>query len=201
MGRSRHITENNSYLDLQNKDIIDPILRKCRKGNKAAQKELFKLLYPYGMSICLRYTQNQSEAKEVLNDGYLKIFAKLGQLRPEGSFKAWARRIFVNTAIDHYRKYQRYQHTLEITQVHTEFVKPDAIDQLAAEDLLKMINELSPAYRLIFNLYAIEGYSHKEIAESLNISVGTSKSNLFKARMKLKKMIEEVAIKNHTYYG
>jgi len=201
MGATRHITEKYEHLDLENKNVLDPILRKCRKGNNAAQKALFRLLYPYGMSICLRYTQNQSQAKEVLNDGFLKIFAKLGQLQPGGSFKAWARRIFVNTAIDHYRKYKRYQHTLEITQVHTEFVKPEAIDQLAVEDLLKMINQLSPGYRLIFNLYAIEGYSHKEISEKLNISEGTSKSNLFKARMRLKKMIEEVAVKNHTYYG
>lgn len=197
----RRVEENIGYLDLDNKSLIDPLLNKCRKGDRRAQKKLFKLLYPYSMSICLRYAHDEEEAMEVLNDGYLKIFAKIDQHNPNRSFKAWARRIFINTAIDHYRKNEKHYHALEITTVDTEHIKPEVLDNLAATDIQIMISQLPPAYRLIFNLYVVEGYNHREIAEKIGISEGTSKSNLSKARVRLKKMISNANAQGNTSYG
>ena len=197
----RPVEENLGYLDLDNKNVIDPLLKKCRKGDRRAQKKLFKLLYPYSMSICLRYAHDEDEAMEVLNDGYLKIFAKIDQHNPNRSFKAWARRIFINTAIDHYRKNEKHYHSLEITTVDTEHIKPEVLDNLAASDIQLMVSQLPPAYRLIFNLYVVEGYNHREIAEKIGISEGTSKSNLSKARVRLKKMISNANAEGNTNYG
>ncbi len=197
----RPVEENLSYLDLDNKNVIDPLLNKCQKGDRRAQKKLFQLLYPYSMSICLRYAHDEDEAMEVLNDGYLKIFSKIDQHNPNRSFKAWARRIFINTAIDHYRKNEKHYHSLEITTVDTEFIKPEVLDNLAASDIQLMVSHLPPAYRLIFNLYVVEGYNHREIAEKIGISEGTSKSNLSKARVRLKKMISIANAEGNTNYG
>ncbi len=197
----RPVIENLGYLDLDNKNLLDPLLNKCRKGDRRAQKKLFKLLYPYSMSICLRYAHDEEEAMEVLNDGYLKIFAKIDQHNPNRSFKAWARRIFINTAIDHYRKNEKHYHSLEINTVDTEHIKPDVLDNLAAADIRAMVSQLPPAYRLIFNLYVVEGYNHREIAEKIGISEGTSKSNLSKARIRLKKMISIANSEGTTNYG
>lgn len=197
----RHSSEKSVYLDLDNRKIIDPILKKCRRGDRRAQKKLFKLLYPYSMSICLRYAHDEDEAMEVLNDGYLKIFAKIDQHNPNRSFKAWARRIFINTAIDHYRKNEKHYHSLEIETVDSEHIKPDVLDQLAANDIQQMVSKLPPAYRLIFNLYVVEGYNHREISEKIGISEGTSKSNLSKARVRLKKMISNANQEGSSNYG
>ncbi|MDH3710438.1 MAG: RNA polymerase sigma factor [Cyclobacteriaceae bacterium] len=197
----RPVEENLGYLDLDNKNVIDPLLKKCRKGDRRAQKKLFQLLYPYSMSICLRYAHDEDEAMEVLNDGYLKIFSKIDQHNPNRSFKAWARRIFINTAIDHYRKNEKHYHALEITTVDTEHIKPEVLDNLAVSDILLMVSQLPPAYRLIFNLYVVEGYNHREIAEKIGISEGTSKSNLSKARVRLKKMIHNANAEGNTNYG
>ena len=146
----RPISEKSVYLDLDNKQVIDPILKKCRRGDRRAQKKLFKLLYPYSMSICLRYAHDEDEAMEVLNDGYLKIFAKIDQHNPNRSFKAWARRIFINTAIDHYRKNEKHYHSLEIETVDTEHIKPDILDQLAASDIQKYDQSIAPCLQAYF---------------------------------------------------
>ncbi|MFK7948147.1 MAG: RNA polymerase sigma factor [Saprospiraceae bacterium] len=169
---------------------IESLIKACKRGKRASQKELYKLYYSYGMSICLRYSKNRQEAQEILNDGFVKVFKNLDKYDIKLSFKAWLRRILINVAIDYYRKHHKYQHTLEIVHNQHFDESPDALHNLSVEEIMKMVHRLSPAYRMVFNLYVVEGYKHQEIAEQLNITVGASKSNLAKARMKLRAMLE-----------
>ncbi len=174
----------------EDKQKIETLVRACKKGKTASQKELYKLYYSYGMSVCLRYAANREEAQEVLNDGFVKVFNNLDKYDLHLSFKAWLRRILINSAIDYYRKHHKHQHTLEIVQDQHLDEAPDALHNLSVEEIMDLVQQLSPAYRMVFNLYAIEGYKHHEIAEELNITVGASKSNLAKARTKLRAMLE-----------
>ncbi len=188
-------------MDLNNKDIINPLVKGCKNNDRVAQKKLYMLFYPYLMSICLRYTDDEEEAKDVLNEAFLKIFTKIKQHSPTQSFKAWARRIAVNTAIDHYRKNKKFKHHLEISQADSKYVEPDVIAQFSSDDILKLVQKLPNSYQLVFNLYVVEGYSHKEIGKKLDINEGTSKSNLSKARAKLKIMLEAANREGEAYYG
>ena len=174
----------------EDKQKIGALIKACKREKRASQKELYKLFYSYGMSICLRYSKNRQEAQEILNDGFVKVFNNLDKYDIKLSFKAWLRRILINVAIDYYRKHHKHQHTLEI--VHNQYIDetPDVLHNLSVDEIMKMVHRLSPAYRIVFNLYVIEGYKHQEIAEQLNITVGASKSNLAKARMKLREMLE-----------
>lgn len=174
----------------EDKQKIGALIKACKRGKRASQKELYKLYYSYGMSICLRYSKNRQEAQEILNDGFVKVFSNLEKYDLKLSFKAWLRRILINVAIDYYRKHHKHQHTLEIVHNQHFDESPDALHNLSVEEIMKMVHRLSPAYRMVFNLYVVEGYKHQEIAEQLNITVGASKSNLAKARMKLRAMLE-----------
>lgn len=142
--------------------------------------------------VCLRYSGSEDDAKDILQDGFVKIYEKIHQFKFQGSFEGWMRRIFVNTALERYRG--QYQ----IISIHDGYNESDMYsydhinNQINTNDLLKIINQLSPKYRMVFNLYAIEGYSHKEIAEMLNITEGTSKSNLSRARMILQDKIHQL---------
>ena len=180
----------------------EALIKACKKGKRASQKELYKLFYSYGMSICLRYSQNREEAQEVLNDGFVKVFSKLEKYDLNLSFKAWLRRILINSAIDYYRKHHKHQHTLEMVQDQYFDDAPNALHNLSVQEIMDLVQELSPAYRMVFNLYVIEGYKHQEIAAQLNITVGASKSNLAKARMKLRIMLEPTYnLKYGGHYG
>lgn len=163
----------------------------CRKGHRASQIRLYEHFFSYGMSICLRYSKGREEALEIVNDGFLKAFTKIEQYDSEQPFKPWLRRILINSSIDYYRKYHKSSDPLEVAYMkeseNTSY--NDALDNLAYEDLMKIMQKLSPAYKMVFNLYVIEHYSHQEIADQLNISVGSSKSNLAKARQKIKSML------------
>lgn len=144
------------------------------------------------MSICLRYAKSKMEAQEILNDSFLKVFIKIEKYNVEKSFKGWLRRILINTALDNYRKYSKHYYLQNINSIPD--VQDNNVDvqaELAYEDLLAIIQQLSPAYRTIFNLYVIDGFKHEEIAEKLNISVGTSKSNLSKARENIRILIKK----------
>lgn len=173
--------------------LLADLLAGCLGNKRQSQELLYKQFYGYAMSICLRYTRTREEALDVLNDGFLKVFTKLEQYNPELPFKAWLRRIMVNTALDHYRQaVQHYYHTdLDQVAEHTPVHSADTYSQLAHEELLDLISGLSPAYRMVFNLYVIDGYSHEEIAGQLAISVGTSKSNLARARENLRAMLQK----------
>lgn len=168
---------------------LQQILEGCRKNDRRSQKELYSLFYSVSMGICLRFANNRDDAVMILNDGFYKIFTRLDTYDPQFPFAAWMKRIMTNTAIDHYRSSLRFQ-TVQLEAVEEEEIQFN-LENLHYQDLMDMIHTLSPAYRTVFLLFALEGYSHEEIAEVLKISVGTSKSNLFKARSKLMKMINK----------
>jgi len=170
---------------------VDRLIEGCRKGRLKDQEGLYKHFYGYVMGICLRYAKSRDEASEVLNDAFLKVFNKIAMYDNTKLFKAWLRRIVVNTAIDYYRREHKYDNHVPIEKASREENDFDAIDQLNAEDILKLLQELPPQYRLVFNLYEIEGYSHEEIGEILKIPVGTSKSHLSRAKQRLKALVTE----------
>ncbi len=160
----------------------------CRKDNQASQIRLYEHFFSYGMGLCLRFSKNRDEALEIVNDGFLKAFTKIHQYDTEQPFKPWLRRILINASIDYYRKYHKQTDPLAVAFIKesSNATYNDALDNLAFEDLLKVLQKLPPAYRMVFNLYVVENYSHQEIADKLEISVGSSKSNLAKARQKIK---------------
>ena len=148
------------------------------------------------MAICDRYAKRQEDALEILNDGFLKVFREIHHYQPAyadvvSSFKGWLRKIMVYTAIDHFRKYQKHDVVRELDSVvyQVSSVHEDAVDKLSYDEIIRAIQELSPGYRTVFNLFVIEGLSHEEVAAQLGISTGTSKSNLSKARKQLQKIL------------
>lgn len=169
---------------------LSELLAGCLRGNRRSQEILYRQFYGYAMSICLRYTPSRDEALEVLNDGFLKVFTRLDQFDTRQPFKPWLRRIMINTALDQYRQaVQHYrQEDLSLAE-QTPEPGADAFSRLVHEELVELIQLLSPAYRLVFNLFVMDGFSHEEIATQLGISVGASKSNLARARENLKAML------------
>jgi len=167
------------------------LLDSCQKGNRRSQDELYKLYYAYSMSICLRYSKTREEAIEIINDGFLKIFTKLDKYTKGLSFKGWLRRVMVNSAIDYFRKNEKHYQTVDISYAKEESNVATIVDQLSEQEILSAIQELPPSYRTVFNLFVIEGFKHHEIAVKLEISEGTSKSNLSFARAKLKKILTQ----------
>jgi len=167
------------------------ILQGCKQGNSNSQERLYRHFYPYALSICLRYAKNREEAVEILNDGFLKIFSRLDQYDPSFPFKTWIRRIMINTAIDYHRKYHKNPPFLELNTNLPGNPKGQEteIEIDSSVSTLLIVQQLSPAYRMVFNLYVMEGYKHQEIAEKLGVSVSTSKTNLARAKARLKKMI------------
>jgi RNA polymerase sigma factor (sigma-70 family) len=173
---------------------VDTLLRGCLKGEREAQRKLYRLFYGYAMSICLRYSKNAEEARDVLNDGFLKVFTKLKLYDPGKPFKGWVRRIMINTALDNYRHNLKHYHLVDLEAAEPEADAYDVLQQINYEYLISLIQSLSPAYRTVFNLYAIDGLTHEEVAETLGISAGTSKSNLAKARAHLRAALFKIRI-------
>lgn len=173
----------------------------CIRKDRGSQKMLYKAFYGFSMGICLRYANNREEAAEVMNQGFFKVFTRIDTYDTTRPFKAWLGKIMTNVSIDYYRANLKmaYAEDLDKAENLTDGELPDR--KLNYEDLLAMIQKLPNAYRTVFNLYAIEGYTHEEIGEMLDISSGTSKSNLHKARQKLKQMILEAdgVAKNSNY--
>jgi RNA polymerase sigma factor (sigma-70 family) len=170
-------------------DNFLPLIKACKQQDRHAQKEIYRLFYSYGLTICCRYTPNIEEAKEVLNDAFLKVFTKLDQYNESLSFKGWVHRILVNTAIDYYRKHRYDEPNLDLAYAQHIEIQEDAIATMNTKEVLKLVQQLSPSYRIVFNLAVVEGYSHEEIAKTLNISEGTSKSNLARAKTRLQQLI------------
>ena len=182
---------------MANVPIIPPLtdlLAGCLRNHRQSQELLYRQFYGYAMSVCLRYAPTREGALEVLNDGFLKVFTRLEQYNPEQPFKGWLRRILINAALDHYRQEVRHHHFDDVEQAGQTIMSEsaDAHSQLAHEDLLGLIQRLSPAYRLVFNLYVMDGFTHDEIAAQLGISVGASKSNLARARENLRTYLKHV---------
>jgi len=168
-------------------ESLSILLSQCRKGNRQSQKELYKKYYSYGLSVCLHYSKNREEAEEILNDGFVKTFSRLDQYKFKAPFKSWLRQVLVRSAIDYYRKYHHKDDKWKVVHIQQQTsVENEAIHNLSMEDALKLLQQLPPSYRMVFNLFVLEGYSHPEIAKLLEIETGTSKSNLAKAKKKLR---------------
>lgn len=163
----------------------------CLLNDRQSQYQLYNLMSGKMYAVCLRYCSNKELAQDVLQEGFVKVFTNLDKYRGEGSFEGWVRRIFVNTAVEHFRKESRLFPVTDTEAVLQALPSEEFSDHLELEELLSLIQNLSTGYRTIFNLYVVEGYSHKEIAGMLNISEGTSKSQLARARYLLQKHIEE----------
>lgn len=167
----------------------EQIIDACVKNERWAQRWLYETYYGQMMSICQRYAYQEDEAQDLLHEGFIKIFRYVGSYKKGTSLTAWIRTIIVNTCIDYYRKKQR-RRSEDIDDVKgLQYVDLSVIDQISAEEIIALVQKLSPAYRIVFNLSVIEGYSHKEIAEMLDINESTSRSNLVKARYKLQEML------------
>src|ERR1035437_1349530 len=156
------------------------------------QEVLYNRLSGKMYSVCLRYAGNTDDAQDLLQEGFIKVFRNLDKYRGDGSFEGWVRRIFVNTSIEQYRKKSlALQKATDVENVVMEDKEWNVLDKLAERDILKMVQELSPGYKMVFNMHVIEGYSHKEIADMLGINEGTSKSQLARAKAVLQKMVED----------
>jgi RNA polymerase sigma factor (sigma-70 family) len=173
----------------------ETLIKECVKGNPKAQRMLFDKFAPKMMTVCLRYVKDTFEAEDVLQEGFIKLFNKISEYKMEGSLEGWVRRIMVNTALDSIRKNKKFQLDSVIDDI--EFKLTDSIsatDELQAEDLMKIIQKMPDGYRMVFNMFAIEGYSHKEIGEMLGISENTSKSQFSRAKSYLKTLLEKLEI-------
>lgn len=166
------------------------LIKGCIEGNPEMQKMLYDQFSSKMYGVCLRYAENTEDANDIMQEGFMKVYRSLPKFRAEGSFEGWVRRIFINTSIEHYRKKVKLYNVTEVQENTIEDNELDALDSLAAKDILNIINELSPGYKQVFNMHVIEGYSHKEIADTLGITEGTSKSQLARAKGVLKKIIE-----------
>lgn len=169
---------------------LNQLIENCKINDTKAQGELYKLFSSKLFSICLKYSRNYAEAEDNLQDAFLTIFNKIGQYKHKGSFEGWIKRITVNTVLQRYRNDKVFDIVNE-NNIEDEIIEVDDDENFSLDFLLQIIQKLPDRYRLVFNLYVLDGYSHKDIAEMLNINVGTSKSNLARARQILKQNIKD----------
>jgi RNA polymerase sigma-70 factor (ECF subfamily) len=170
------------------KNDLDRLIDGCLAEKRSCQKELYDLFSPKMLPLCLRYSKNQQEAEEILQDGFLRMFRNIGQYKHAGPFEGWLRRIMINCALMRYRSTDSITLVIPLTEAHHYMPSPDDfLGRMSEQDLIQLIQQLPPTYRLVFNLYVFEGLKHREIAHLLNISEGTSKSNLSDARTILRK--------------
>jgi RNA polymerase sigma factor (sigma-70 family) len=190
---------------------IEELIDGCLRHERKAQQMLFEKFFPKFFSIAYKYVLDEDDAQDVVQEAFVKIFSKMAEFKSEGVFEGWMRRIVVNQSIDHIRKRKKNTFAIDELQISDDSATEDVdnlsedmklyqeiIDKLGMEAVTSEINQLSPAYRIIMNLYFVERMKHHEIAEQLGINIGTSKSNLFKARRKLKeKLIALLNTKTH----
>ena len=174
------------------------LIEGCRREDRKMQYELYQRFAPKMYGVCLRYAGNSEEAEDILQEGFIKVFRKIGSFRGEGSFEGWIRRIFVNTAIEHFRRKTYLQPITEKEENTVEAQYLSVLDSLAERDIISLVQQLSPGYRTVFNMYVVEGYTHKQIAEMLGISEGTSKSQLSRAKMILQDLVKTHIEKHRT---
>lgn len=165
------------------------IIEGCRRERPTAQKQLFEAYYSFGVNICLRYAGSREEAEEMFDDGFLRILNKISYYDPEQPFDAWFRTVMVHSAIDHYRRHKPTLTHTDIDEAYEVGEADQVLEQLAADEIMAVVQKLPPAYRTVFCLYVVDGYSHPEIAQILGIHEGTSRSNLAKARQKLQELL------------
>lgn len=176
-------------LKLGHKLSLEELIEGSKQGNRKTQELLYKQFASKMLVVCARYAKDSFEAEDMLQVGFVKVFEKLKDYKGDGAFEGWVRRIMVNTSIEFYRKNARMFPVVDLDHAPESPVQENQLSRMNMNDLLKLIQNLSPGYRLIFNMYAIEGFSHKEIAEELGISEGTSKSQLARARAILQENI------------
>ncbi|MDR1160963.1 MAG: sigma-70 family RNA polymerase sigma factor [Tannerellaceae bacterium] len=171
------------------------LIEGCRKGNRLAQKELYDTYSRKMMGVCLRYTNDRETARDLLQDGFVKVYSSIGSYTGNGSFEGWMRKIFVNCALEYLRKSDVLREAIDLDNT-TELANPDSsvVSTMSANELLTLIGELPAGFRTVFNLFAIEGFSHKEIGELLNITESTSRSQYTRAKQLLQRKI-------HTLYN
>jgi len=170
----------------------ESLIKKCASGNSLAQKTFYEKFAGKMMGVCLRYAKDYEEAQDIMQDAFIKIFGKLANYEKKGSLEGWVRRIVVNTALDSYRKNKKHQQNVGVDSVDYLLEnKTFIIEELNANDLLAVIKTIPAGYQMVFNLFAIEGYSHREIAEKLNITESTSKSQYSRARKLLREILVE----------
>ncbi|AWW30316.1 RNA polymerase subunit sigma-70 [Echinicola strongylocentroti] len=168
------------------------LIQEAKDGKPKALEMLYKHFYGYAMSISLRYSNSREEACEIVNDSFMKAFDRIQQYSENSSFKAWFRRIVINTSIDYYRKNVKHYAVMEIEKASAETYDPSIVDELSKEEILSALRDLPEIMRLIFNMYEIEGYSHKEIGESLDIPASTCRTYLARAKQRLREKITEL---------
>jgi len=187
---------------LEHKYTIDELVTRCKANERKAQELLYKQFASKMLGVCMRYATDRMEAEDMLQNGFIKVFQKMEDYRGDGSFEGWIRRIMVHSSIEYYRKYHKMVQLVDVEQAESQSsVDALATSKLAANDLMALIQQLAPGYRIVFNLYAIEGYSHREIAEIAGISEGASKSQLSRARSVLKEQIAKMEGKRYGYAG
>lgn len=167
----------------------EQLINQCRKGKESAQRAVYEKYADTMMGVCIRYLKDRDAAQDVLMTAFMKVFERIHQFRDEGSFEGWIRRIMVNESLSYLRKYQNMTVEVDIERAGREPDYNSLSDHLETADIINMIEALPIGYRTVFNLYAIEGYSHKEIAEQLGISENTSKSQLSRARSYLQQLL------------
>lgn len=168
------------------------LIREIRAGNKAATKKLYERHEPYWFRLCLRYGRNRSDAQDILQEGVVKVFQVLDKFDPgRGSFKGWSNKVIVNEALKYLKAHQWQESFEDLESIAEKPEEPEITDEkITAKELVKLIQQLPFGYRMVFNMHEIEGYSHQEIADTLNISVGTSKSQLSKAKKALQQQLK-----------
>lgn len=181
---------------------INELITRCKAGERTAQELLYKQFASKMLGVCMRYATDKMEAEDMLQNGFIRIFKKLDDYRGDGSFEGWVRRIMVHCSIEYYRKHHKMMQMVDVTEIGNEpSVNPAAMANMNIKDLLNIIQQLSPSYKMVFNLYAIDGYSHREIAEIVGITEGASKSQLSRARAILKEKILKMEDKRYENAG
>lgn len=187
---------------LEHKHTIDDLVRRCKSGERKAQELLYHRFASKMLGVCFRYAADRMEAEDMLQIGFIKVFEKIGDYRGDGSFEGWVRRIMIHSSIEFYRKHHKMIHVADLEgEAQEQLVSPNITAALAAKDLMLLIQQLAPGYRIVFNLFAIEGYSHREIAALTGITEGASKSQLSRARNILKGQVMKMEDKKYGYAG
>jgi len=168
------------------------ILKKCLNGEKKAQKLLYQTYADNMFAVCLRYSSSSQDAEDILQEGFIKVFDSIKGFRCEGSLEGWLRKVFINCALEHRRRFSKWDYAEDAAEVKIASSDIGILQTLSADDLLDMVKKLPAGYNAVFNLFVIEGYSHKEIANKLGVSESTSKTQLFKARFALQEMIKKI---------
>lgn len=189
-------------MDFADKEQVEVLLKKCIKGDSRSQRFLYERFYGKMLAVCYRYARDHDEAQDIAHEGFIRVFKKLEGFKNTGSLEGWIRRIIVNNAIDYVRAKKKLvfdnENETVLGNIYDEdydLIDVNEVKKIKAELITELIQKLSPAYKTVFSLYVLEDYSHKDIANALGISVGTSKSNLAKAKMKLRELFNEYSYK------